>query len=205
MKFIQLRKNKMNSNLKLFNKKIKMKIAFGYKMGSGKDISIKYLISNYGGKKISFSDPLYNILHYAQKICGFKFEKDRKFLQFIGTEWAREKDPDIWVKLALQTSNKIEINSESENIYCSDLRFLNEFQSLKNNGWILIKLVRNTVNNFRKGSGSTDHISENDLDKTSDSDWDYVIKNNDTLEELFLKLDKIVQIELEKKNKNNFT
>ena len=32
-----------------------MKIAFGYKMRSGKDTAVDYLITKYGGKKITFA------------------------------------------------------------------------------------------------------------------------------------------------------
>jgi len=161
-----------------------MKIAFGYKMRSGKDTSVDYLISKYGGEKISFSKPLYDILHYAQKICNFPQEKDRKFLQWIGTDWAREKDNNIWINLALKSIENIE-----GNIYCSDVRFINEFKALKENGFIVIKIERNLV---LEDKNSTKHISENELDNIDDSEWNYIIKNNDTLEELYKKIDDIV-------------
>ena len=83
-----------------------MKIAFGGKMGTGKDTCVNYLIKKYGGVKISFSDSIYDILYYAQNVCGFKKEKDRKFLQWIGTEWAREKNPNIWIELTLKNYPK---------------------------------------------------------------------------------------------------
>ena len=63
-----------------------IKIAFGYKMGVGKDEACSYLIKKYGGEKISFASPLYDIQHHAQRVCGFEEEKDRQFLQFIGTQ-----------------------------------------------------------------------------------------------------------------------
>lgn len=161
-----------------------MKIAFGYKMYSGKDTSVNYLISKYGGEKISFSKPLYDILHYAQKVCNFPIEKDRKFLQWIGTDWAREKDNNIWINLAINNIKNID-----GNVYCSDVRFINEFKSLKENGFIVIKIERNLT--FTNKS-STNHISENDLDKIENSEWDYVIKNDGTLKELYRQIDDIV-------------
>ena len=161
-----------------------MKIAFGYKMRSGKDTSVNYLISKYGGEKISFSKPLYDILHYAQKVCNFPIEKDRKFLQWIGTDWAREKDNNIWINLAINNIKNID-----GNVYCSDVRFINEFKSLKENGFIVIKIERNLT--FTNKS-STNHISENDLDKIENSEWDYVIKNDGTLKELYRQIDDIV-------------
>jgi hypothetical protein len=163
-----------------------MKIAFGYKCGVGKDLSVKYLIRKYGGKKIAFADPLYDILYYAQNICGFKNEKDRNFLQYIGTSWARGKDPNIWVKLALDRCNNF------ENYYCSDVRFINEFESLKQDNWVLIKIVKNNVDSRRIGTGNTNHISESELDALTNDKWDYIISNDGSIKELYDKLDKIV-------------
>ena len=180
-----------------------MKIAFGYKISSGKDTCVEYLIEKYGGIKVYFAKYLYDILYYAQKLCGFQIEKDRKFLQWIGTEWAREKDPDIWVKLTIQESKKIinehfENKKEIPNLYCSDVRFINEFNELKKDGWVMIKILRsNNINDERIGNGKYEHISENQLDLMEDSNWDYVIENNGSKEELFEKLEKII-IEINK-------
>ena len=160
-----------------------MKIAFGYKAGSGKDTCVDYLIKKHGGKKIAFSEPLYDILNYAQNICGFEHTKDRKFLQFIGTEWGREINPTIWVDLALKKCDLY------NNFYCSDVRFLNEFDAMRTNGWTLIKLVRDV---YSLRNGDINHASETQLDLLPDDKWDYIIDNNGTIEDLYTKLDKIV-------------
>jgi hypothetical protein len=175
-----------------------MKIAFGYKAGSGKDLSVKYLIKKYGGNKISFSQPLYDILFYAQKVCGFELKKDRKFLQFIGTEWARSINPNIWIDLLITNSNKL----NNQNIYCSDVRFVNEFESLKKNGWILIKILRPNIDSKRIGNGEHTHVSEIELDTFKDDKWDYIIENNGTIKELYNKLDNIIDDISLKKEKN---
>lgn len=164
-----------------------MKIAFGGKMGTGKDTSVNYLIKKYGGVKISFSDSIYDILYYAQNVCGFKKEKDRKFLQWIGTEWAREKNPEIWIELTLKNYPK------DENVYCSDIRFKNELNALKEDGWICIKLNMDDTNNKRIGTGTKNHISEKDLDDLNDDYWDYIIKNDGSLLNLYDKLEKIIE------------
>ena len=165
-----------------------MKIAFGCKMGVGKDTAVSYLIEQYGGEKISFSTPIYDILHYAQSLCGFNIEKDRDFLQYIGTEWGRRKDPDIWAKMALKNVSETNINT-----YISDLRFLNEFEYMKNNGWKCVKIVRTSVDSNRQGTGSKTHISETELDNLPDDKWDYVLTNNDgTLMEFYDNLDNMI-------------
>jgi len=165
-----------------------MKIAFGYKMSSGKDASVSYLINKYGGEKISFSKYLYNILYYVQDLCGLKKEKDRHFLQLIGTEWGRKKDPELWINLILN-----DIKEKNTNLYCSDLRFLNEFLALKNDGWFCVKINRYNVDKNRIGTGDANHISENELDCLEDSEWNYIIDNDGDIENLYEKLDEIVK------------
>lgn len=162
-----------------------LKIAFGYKMGVGKDEACSYLIKKYGGTKISFASPLYDIQHYAQRICGFNEEKDRQFLQFIGTEWARNKDPYVWIKLALKKT------CEHENSFISDLRFFNEFYTLKKEGWVCVKIIRPNALADRAGTGSTTHMSENNLNSIEDKEWNYLLQNDGNLKDFHTKLDSL--------------
>jgi hypothetical protein len=153
------------------------RIAFGYKMRSGKDTAVEYLMNKYGGVRVSFADPLYDILYYAQNVCGFEKAKDRKFLQFIGTEWAREKDNDVWINMALRKTNE-----SLGNVYVSDVRFRNEFDAMKKNNFVLIKINRDSG---QKNS----HSSETELDLVPDHEWDFIFDNNGTLEEFYSKID----------------
>lgn len=162
-----------------------MKIAFAGRMGVGKDEAVSYLIRRYGGTKISFATPLYDIMHYAQKRCGFNVEKDRKFLQYIGTDWARARDPDVWINLALKS-----VPNEGH-CYISDLRFVNELETLKMNGWTCVKIVRGRQKE-RQGSGSSIHSSETNLDNISETYWSSIIYNDKTLTEFYSKLDHIM-------------
>lgn len=163
-----------------------MKIAFGYRMGVGKDEAVSYLTQKHKGIKISFSEPLYDIMYYAQDKCGFPREKDRKFLQFIGTEWARSKYNNVWVNIVTNKNYP-----KNENFYISDLRFPNEFKALKNSGWTCVKIVRSLQEN-REGTGSCSHSSETALDDIQDKEWDYIIYNVGSLHEFYSKLDYIV-------------
>jgi len=160
-------------------------IAFGGQMGAGKDTAVDYLIERYDGKKISFAGPIYDILSFAQKTCNFPQEKDRGFLQYIGTEWARQKNPNVWIEKAI---NSVEINN---NNFISDLRFINEFNSLKKNGWKCVKIIRlSHLENNRVGSGTMTHPSELELNLISG--WDLIIENNGSLEEFYNKLDSVM-------------
>lgn len=163
-----------------------VKIAFGYKRRVGKDTSCDYLIKKYGGVKLSFAEPLYEILHFAQTICGFERTKDRKFLQFIGTEWARTINDNVWVNLLIE---KIKGN-ENHNFFISDLRFKNEFKVLKDHGFICVK-INNT--NTNDSDGYSNHSSDKDLDNFND--WDYTIDNFNTIENLYAQLDHLYKLE----------
>jgi hypothetical protein len=164
-----------------------MKIAFGYKMGSGKDTAVRYMIERFGGTRIAFTDPLYQILVHAQQICGFEVEKDRKFLQWIGTEWAREKNTNVWVDIAIEKSRTC-----GGNVFVSDMRFQNEFETLKEDGWTCVKLMR-THEDAREGSGIASHSSEGALDYLPDDCWDHVIDNNGDLDDLYRRLTLLAQ------------
>jgi hypothetical protein len=154
------------------------KIAFGCQKRVGKSTSVEYLIKKYGGIELSFAKPLYDILYHAQKTCGFKQEKDRKFLQWVGTEWGRNIDKNVWIRLM---EEKVEENKH-KNIFVSDVRFKNEFRKMKELGFILVKIVRKGIEN------NDIHASENDLLSLDDSEWDCVIENNGSLEEFKQKL-----------------
>ena len=153
------------------------RIAFGYKMRCGKDTAVEYLVNKYGGTRISFADPLYEILHYAQDVCGFESGKDRKFLQFIGTEWAREKNNNVWIDILVKKSRETK-----GNVYVSDVRFRNEFDAMRKNNFVLVKVNRGGVE-------VNNHSSEIELDGVPDYDWDFVLDNDGTLEEFYSKID----------------
>ena len=163
-----------------------MKIAFGSKMGVGKDEAYRYINSKTGSvKNIKFADSIYNILHYAQHICKFDKEKDRQFLQIVG-DWARNKDPSVWINLAMAEQKN------NEHCIITDLRYKNEFNALKQDGWILVKIIRNTIENNRTGNGCLTHSSENDLDDIDNKQWDYIIYNNNSLDEFHNKLNNLI-------------
>jgi len=162
-----------------------LKLAFGYKMGVGKDTAVEYCISKYNGKQVSFASSIYKIMYELQTELGIKRQKDREFLQFIGS-WARKYNENIWVEKALIST------SNTENLFLSDLRYKNEFNALKQNGWICVKIIRTNVSENRTGTGSSNHTSELELDQIPDSQWDFIIINNGSLENFYNELDRII-------------
>lgn len=164
-----------------------MKIAFGITSGCGKDTSVDYLIHTYGGLKYSFAKPLYDMMYYSQNTLGIPQKKDRKFLQMFGDFFRSEVCEDVFIDFCLR------ILENEKNCYISDLRFQNEFRKLKSNGFTCVKLTRRADNSARIDNGNQNHISETSLQSMEDSEWDFIIDNNGTLDDLYRQLDRIVQ------------
>jgi hypothetical protein len=167
-----------------------LRLAFGYEARVGKDTAVDYLISKHGGYRLSFAKALYDIMSAAQEICGLPKEKDRRFLQIVGTEWGRERDPNIWVNIVI---NQIRRLGKDENIYISDLRFPNEVDALRKEGFTLVHINRPEVTRLQTFSaenvgGSTQHASEVAL-RGKEHLFDYRIENNGTLEEFLHRID----------------
>lgn len=96
----------------------------------------------------------------------------RQFMQKLGTESLRNGlHENVWVN-ALFSDYKPEYNW-----IITDLRFSNELDAVKYHNAVTIKINRNSVN-----TSEMNHISETSLDHIND--WDYVIENNGTLDEL---------------------
>ena len=113
-----------------------LRIAFGCQARVGKDTACEYLQKRYGGVIYHFSDPLYQIMHYSQDVCGFPRQKDVKFLQWIGTEWARAQKDTVWVD---HTLNKVPVD---QNCFIGDVRFRNEARALADAGFLCVRIIR---------------------------------------------------------------
>ena len=109
--------------------------------------------------------------HYYLTGRKVSLKTPRELLQFVGTDLIRKTiDDNFWIDKTVEALRK-----ETENVLIADSRFLNERKLLKSLGAKLVLIKRNSTN-------SDSHSSENDLG--NDSDYDYVIENNGTLEEL---------------------
>lgn len=169
-----------------------LRIAFGCEARVGKDTSAAYLANKlnemqkqtsmrYETSVLSFAEPLYNILHHAQRVCGFEIGKDRKFLQWVGTDWARSIKSDVWVNLLVERIGRL----SRRDIIVTDVRFIDEFEALKKLGFVMVRLIRT-----EKSEQVARHASETSA-ANADLPWDHIIDNNGTLEELYAKLDQL--------------
>jgi len=141
----------------------------------------------------------------------------RKILQLLGTECGREIiHPNIWInslfsdyKSKLDIKHKLageEVDEDYEpqeddiidifpNWIITDVRFSNEAKAIKDREGILIRVERNNNKilnlSFDKNTKNpSEHPSETALDDYKE--WDYIIENNGTIENLIEKVREIL-------------
>lgn len=105
----------------------------------------------------------------------------RRMMQTLGTEWGRGLDPDLWVRIMearlLRFSNC--------GVVVDDMRFPNEFDSMRRLGATLVRVTR-AVPNL---GVLHPHASEGALDQHA---FDVTIANDGTLQDLYTQVDKLV-------------
>jgi len=105
----------------------------------------------------------------------------RQALIDLGT-LGRKYNPNIWVNAF--HNRWCCAHTDCELLICSDLRFMEEFEYLKTNGFLIVKLVRDT------GFHST-NASETTQDAIRPEQFDYIIENNGSLQDLTEQAQKI--------------
>lgn len=128
----------------------------------------------------------------------------RQLLQQIGTEVMRDAiHPNIWINALFNDYYKsikelnpfedpipyFEKNAKYPNWIITDLRFPNELKAVKEKKGITIRVNRD----LQKESDDYSHISETALD---DAEFDYVINNNGTIDDLIESVREILKAEL---------
>lgn len=157
--------------------------------GSGKDTVRGLLERFHGYTGMAFADPLRGMLASLLQSAGHsptwmvdREMKEREIpnlgtsyrhlAQTLGTEWGRYIDPDLWVKIA---ASKITNTSPGGRHVISDVRFANEVAWIKNQGGLIIRIIRPGVEPVRS------HVSESNV---NDLDWDYTILNKGSIDDL---------------------
>lgn len=103
----------------------------------------------------------------------------RLFLQQIGTECGRNIiHPNVWINA---TANFIKLYKGNCTFVISDLRFLNEKRWIERQNGVTIRVRRDNL-------PTMNHVSETTLDNEP---HDYIILNNGTLYDLYLKVKKV--------------
>jgi hypothetical protein len=180
-----------------------MIIGFLGRKRNGKDTCADYLVEKYDCIKIAFADPIKEIIKILfnlsdEQLYGDKKEEvdvnwgvsPRNIMQFIGTEIFRNKigallpeiKDDFWVK---SFEAKIKHMDNNKIILVSDVRFQNEVDVIKKLGGIIIKVERPAMKMDYDA-----HISESLIDNITN--YNYLIKNDKTLELLYIELESVV-------------
>jgi len=168
--------------------------AFCGKMGSGKSTACQFIKEGIEREVgiIKFAEPLYDIQNSVYDICGLKQPetKDRKLLQWIGTEWGREKDINLWTNIWKRGVKYYLEQSPTAIVLCDDLRFPNELEALREFGGKVIKIEssideRSKRINLEGSSHSTEAFTEG-------ANADFTIINNGHIVEFKTKLQELI-------------
>jgi len=156
-------------------------IAFGNKARVGKDTAAAYLQQKHGGIILRFAEPIYQIAEIIQKYYDKEVVKDGGLLQTIGVGMREICWKNIWVDVVA----KHIAENPGKNIFIPDMRFPNEFDTLKALGFTCVRINRKD----RPIDRDPNHISEIALD---DVDMDFEINNDGDKQEFYDRLDEII-------------
>jgi hypothetical protein len=156
-------------------------------------------IEYWYGKTMAFADPIKEIVSImfpnSNKEClygssalrseaipgAFKNGKPltyRQALIDIGTEVGRSYNDKVWLENFDHRYEEILIKAKHDLVVVTDVRFRNEYEHLKKKGFFQIRLYRDT------GMVPINHVSETNQSTILDEEFDYVLFNNKSLEEL---------------------
>lgn len=168
------------------------------KAGSGKDTVGHMLWRSHSMYKVAFAYPLKEAL----RAMGFPEPKDRdakeavisgfgfswrELAQTLGTEWGRARDPDLWLKLAMQETENILRVRETNRVVITDVRFENEAAAVRERGGQIWHI---TGRQGQMLGGTNAHASEAGVQVAKD---DKVIVNSGTLVELADLVDELME------------
>ena len=120
--------------------------------------------------------------------------KDRALLQYVGTDILRAYNPTVWVDYLVRAVG-------TGNVVVDDVRFKNEFHTLKDNGWTMVQCaVPNDVRASRLeeyyGRALTEeeanHSSECDLDDLPTCEWDWILNTAGSMETERAQVDELI-------------
>jgi len=159
-----------------------VRIPFSGKMQVGKTTSANYLVRRYGFVKLSFAGKLKEIARELFPEQFEKGEKPRKLLQDLSIKM-REIDEDVWARYVIRKDESL---PKENNVAIDELRFLNEYEAVKNAGFFVVRIVRDIP-----PSPFSNHQSETEMERMP---FDWVIYNTSTFERLYDALDRVLML-----------
>jgi hypothetical protein len=117
----------------------------------------------------------------------------RVMLQTLGTEWGRDHvHEDVWVDYMIRRTALI-VEQGFKGTVVSDVRFKNELLAIRKAGGKLVKVVRPATDTAALVTGVENHQSESEQKLFTDDQFDHVVLNKGSLEDLYSEVDKISQ------------
>lgn len=168
------------------------------KAGSGKDTVGQYLHKWANAYTLAFAYPIKAALaamgfpepkdREAKEavIAGFNFSW-RELAQTLGTEWGRARDPDLWLKLAMQEVDHIQAVRSHNLVVITDVRFENEAAAIRERGGQIWHI---TGREAQMLGDTKAHASEAGVQVAK---GDKVIVNSETLLELADLVDELME------------
>ena len=182
-----------------------MLIGITGKIGSGKTTVANYLVNYWEFQEYTMAEPIKQIgsifgFSHTQ-LYGTQNQKleihphwgisGREFLQKIGTDMFRDMLPKVVPDMKIDKSVWCDIFSLKYNrrihTVVSDVRFLNEAETVKELGGVIIRIVRSS------NQSVDSHISEIEQD---DIIHDFTIYNNGDVKSLYKSIDNVLQSKL---------
>ena len=115
----------------------------------------------------------------------------RIMLQTLGTEWGRDcVNEDVWVNYMIRRAANI-VERGIAGVVVSDVRFKNELEAIRKAGGKLVKVVRPVTDQNALETGVKNHQSESEQKFFDNDQFNFIILNDSSLEDLYDKVDKI--------------
>lgn len=157
-----------------------MILGLGYRARVGKDIAAAYLARRYGFVRFSVGDFIKAEVRRMLQAVGEEFSEENKpsfrpLLSFWGN-YRRKKDEFYW----LNGVKRIYAENTKANYVLADVRYPLEADWVKSAAGFLIRIDRE------------EGLKIPEEEALRDYSFDFVIENNDSLEEFYRKIDQVL-------------
>ena len=164
-----------------------MNIGICGKAGAGKTVAADHLIKKYGYKRYSIADEVKRI---AVRLFKMK-KKDRKLLQDIGCKM-REIRHSVWIDFVVD-----QIRGKDK-VVVDDMRYPNEYQALKKEGFKIIKVVADRELcikrlTSRDGTAAADRLDDESETALDSIKIENVLDGNLLLEDMFIQFNELLK------------
>jgi dephospho-CoA kinase len=176
------------------------RIALAGKMRSGKDTVADYLGEKYKFKAFAFGNGI-------KQVCSMldleptDGRKPRALYQDIG-QYVRKYDPNVWVSYLFKRINQL---APETNIVVTDVRQPNEVKSLRERGFVIIKVDADEELRLVRARSKGDNFTLEDLNHETETavdtlDVDFTLFNNLGYVDLYQTVDFVVWYLFEEKD-----